>query len=169
MGCTWAVYGLLGWLQQVTRPHTRPTSTIIPCAACPCNQTRPHTLSTPNTLPASPARGCTHTQGKELSDHDVEELVQEESQLFKERGLPRSAAVTPVLDILDEARRRGLKVAVCSGGRKDAVERVGGASGRAGEGTLRVEKHVWGLGVDWGLGRQGQRAAWVDCYATYGA
>ncbi|KAG2497901.1 hypothetical protein HYH03_004166 [Edaphochlamys debaryana] len=62
-------------------------------------------------------------QGVELPPEEVEALVKEESKIFKEKGLPNSPAVSPVLDILDEAARRGLKLAVCSGGRKDAVER----------------------------------------------
>ncbi|KXZ56120.1 hypothetical protein GPECTOR_1g100 [Gonium pectorale] len=65
---------------------------------------------------------CTD-QGVDLPAEERDALIKEESRIFKEEGLPRSAAVSPVLDILEEAQRRGLKLAVCSGGRKDAVER----------------------------------------------
>ncbi|EFJ43023.1 hypothetical protein VOLCADRAFT_96762 [Volvox carteri f. nagariensis] len=62
-------------------------------------------------------------QGVDLPLEARRDLVTEENRLFKERGLPASPAVSPVLDVLDEAQRRGMKLAVCSGGTRDAVER----------------------------------------------
>ncbi|PNH01091.1 Fructose-1-phosphate phosphatase YqaB [Tetrabaena socialis] len=62
-------------------------------------------------------------QGVDLPPGERKALVEEEGRIFRERGLPHSRAVRPVLDILDEAQRRGVRTAVCSGGRKEEVER----------------------------------------------
>lgn len=63
-------------------------------------------------------------QGVDLPEPERASLVEDESNIFTDTGLPESGLIPVVLDIVGEAKRRGLKLAVCSGGQAQVVEQV---------------------------------------------
>jgi len=63
-------------------------------------------------------------QGKDLSEDERKELVEDEGKIFKKHKLPAADLVPVVLDIVKAAKERGLKMAVASGGQHDVVEKI---------------------------------------------
>lgn len=61
-------------------------------------------------------------QGKDMSEDEKKYVVARESEIFDKEGLPHVEPIGIVTDLIAEGRRKGLKMAVVSGGQRDIVD-----------------------------------------------